>query len=48
VVELVLLPGIVDIDATPLETRPGIRAGSSADVLRFQVVAAGLAGGPNP
>ena len=48
VVELVLLPGIVDIDGTPLETRPGIRAGSSADVLRFQVVAAGLAGGPNP
>jgi len=48
VVELVLLPGIVDIDGAPLETRPGIRAGSSADVLRFQVVAAGLAGGPNP
>jgi hypothetical protein len=44
----VLLPGIVDIDGAPLETRPGIRAGSSADVLRFQVVAAGLAGGPNP
>jgi hypothetical protein len=48
VVELVLLPGIVDIDGSPLETRPGIRAGASADVLRFQVVAAGLAGGPNP
>jgi len=48
VVELVLLPGIVDIDGTPLETRPGIRAGSATDVLRFQVVAAGLAGGPNP
>lgn len=48
VVELVLLPGILDIDGSPLETRPGIRAGSAADVLRFQVVAAGLAGGPNP
>ena len=48
VVELLLLPGIVDIDGMPLETRPGIRAGSSTDVLRFQVVAGGLAGGPNP
>ncbi|HKZ33259.1 MAG TPA: Ig-like domain-containing protein [Vicinamibacteria bacterium] len=48
IVELVLLPGIVDIDGVPLETRPGIRAGSSTDVLRFQVVAGGLAGGPNP
>ena len=47
VVEVVLLPGILDIDGAPLETRPGIRAGSSADVLRFQVVGAGLAGGPN-
>jgi len=47
IVELLLLPGIVDIDGSPLETRPGVRAGSSADVLRFQVVAAGLAGGPN-
>ena len=47
VVEVVLLPGILDIDGAPLETRPGIRAGSSTDVLRFQVVAAGLAGGPN-
>ena len=48
IVELVLLPGIVDIDGVPLETRPGIRAGSSIDVLRFQVVSGGLAGGPNP
>ena len=43
-----LLPGILDIDGVPLETRPGIRAGSSTDVLRFQVVAGGLAGGANP
>jgi hypothetical protein len=48
IVELVLLPGIADIDGVPLETRPGVRSGSSTDVLRFQVVASGLAGGPNP
>jgi hypothetical protein len=45
VVEIVLLPGIVDLDGAPLETRPGVRAGSAADVLRFQVVSPGLAGG---
>ena len=46
VVEVVLLPGIKDIDGMPLETRPGVRAGAAADVLRFQVVApGGLAGG---
>ena len=44
VVELVLLPGILDIDGRPLATRPGIRAGAAADVLRFQVAPAGLAG----
>ena len=48
VVELVLLPGILDIDGAPLEARPGVRAGASADVLRFQVASAGLAGGANP
>ena len=48
IVELVLLPGILDIDGAPLEARPGVRAGSWADVLRFQVVSAGLAGGVNP
>ena len=48
VVEVVLLPGILDIDGAPLEARPGIRAGSSADVLRFQVTSAGVAGVPNP
>lgn len=46
VVELLLLPGILDIDGSPLETRPGVRAGSATDVLRFQVVSAGLADGP--
>lgn len=46
VVEIVLLPGIKDLDGTPLETRPGVRPGSATDVLRFQVLApAGLAGG---
>jgi hypothetical protein len=44
VVEIVLLPGIVDLEGLPLETRPGIRPGSAADVLRFQVVSAGFAG----
>jgi hypothetical protein len=44
VVEIVLLPGIVDLEGVPLETRPGIRPGSAADVLRFQVASAGLAG----
>jgi hypothetical protein len=44
VVEIVLLPGIVDLDGKPLETRPGIRAGSAADVLRFQVASPGFAG----
>jgi hypothetical protein len=46
IVEVVLLPGIKDIDGAPLEARPGVRAGSAADVLRFQVVApGGVAGG---
>jgi hypothetical protein len=45
VVEIVLLPGIVDLEGAALETRPGIRPGTAADVLRFQVVSAGLAGG---
>jgi hypothetical protein len=45
VVELVLLPGIVDLDGVALETRPGVRAGSATDVLRFQVASPGLAGG---
>jgi hypothetical protein len=44
VVEIVLLPGIVDLDGRPLEARPGVRIGSAADVLRFQVFSPGLAG----
>jgi hypothetical protein len=44
VVEVVLLPGIQDLDGMPLETRPGIRPGAAADVLRFQVQAPGLTG----
>ena len=44
VVEIVLLPGIVDLDGSPLEARKGIRAGAAADVLRFQVASAGFAG----
>jgi Bacterial Ig-like domain len=48
VVELLLLPGIVDLDGLPLETRPGKSAGVATDVLRFQVSAAGLLSGPSP
>jgi len=46
VVELLLLPGIVDVDGTPLETRPGKNPGTATDVLRFQVAAAGFLSGP--
>jgi Big-like domain-containing protein len=37
VVELILLPGIVDTDGMALETRPGRMAGQFAEVLRYQV-----------
>jgi hypothetical protein len=36
-VKLILLPGIVDTDGMPLETRPGRIAGQFAEVLRCQV-----------
>jgi hypothetical protein len=48
VVELLLLPGIVDLDGQPLETRPGRNPGAATDVLRFQVAGGGLLGGPSP
>jgi hypothetical protein len=48
VVELLLLPGIVDLDGMPLETRPGKNPGAATDILRFQVAAAGLLSGPSP
>jgi len=48
VVELLLLPGIVDLDGTPLETRPGKNPGPATDILRFQVAAAGFLSGPSP
>jgi hypothetical protein len=48
VVELILLPGIVDLDGLPLETRPGKSAGAATDVLRFQVAGGGLLSGPSP
>jgi hypothetical protein len=47
VVELLLLPGIVDLDGMPLETRPGKTPGAAADVLRFQVAGGGLLSGPS-
>ena len=46
VVELILLPGIVDLDGLPLETRPGKNPGAATDVLRFQVAGGGLLSGP--
>jgi len=46
VVELLLLPGIVDLDGLPLETRPGRNPGAAADILRFQVAGGGLLSGP--
>ena len=39
VVELLLLPGIVDIDGLPLEPRGARPVGSVVDVLRYQVAA---------
>jgi hypothetical protein len=44
-IELILLPGIVDIDGLALVARSGKPVGSAADVLRFQVVVGALAGG---
>jgi hypothetical protein len=39
VVELLLLPGIVDMDGMPLEPRAARPVGSVVDVLRYQVAA---------
>jgi Bacterial Ig-like domain len=47
IVELLLLPGIQDIDGLSLETRPGRKAGAAADVLRFQIAQAGFMTGPS-
>jgi len=44
---LLLLPGIVDLDGLPLETRPGKNPGAATDVLRFQVAGGGLLSGPS-
>jgi hypothetical protein len=46
VVELLLLPGIVDLDGLPLETRPGKNPGVATDVLRFQVAGGSLLSRP--
>lgn len=37
IVELLLLPGIVDVDGLELEPRPGHKKGEAIDVLRFRV-----------
>lgn len=47
VVEIVLLPGIVDLDGKALEPRPDARAGPGTDLLRFQVAGGGLLSGPS-
>jgi hypothetical protein len=44
VVEILLLPGIVDLDGQPLQTRPGLNPGGAIDVLRFQIAPTGLVG----
>ena len=46
VVELLLLPGIVDLDGLPLETRPGKNPGVATDVLRVQIARVGMLSGP--
>jgi hypothetical protein len=46
VVEVLLLPGIVDLDGLPLETRPGKNPGVATDVLRFLVAGAGITSSP--
>jgi hypothetical protein len=43
-VELILLPGIVDIDGQPLEPRPGRDPGGAVEILRFQVAGTLLTG----
>jgi len=48
VVELLLLPGIVDLDGLPLETRPGRNPGVATDMLRYMVAGGGLLSGPSP
>ncbi|HSD65691.1 MAG TPA: Ig-like domain-containing protein [Vicinamibacteria bacterium] len=48
VVELLLLPGIVDLEGLPLATRPGKNPGAATDVLRFQVASSGVVSGPLP
>ena len=42
VVELILLPGIVDTDGLALEPRPGKVASQAVDVLRYRVTASAL------
>ncbi len=48
VVEILLLPGIVDLDGLALVPRPGKTPVGAVDVLRFQIAAAGLLSGSSP
>jgi hypothetical protein len=43
-IELIFLPGIVDMDGLALAPRPGNVVGNAAEVLRFQVLAGAFAG----
>jgi hypothetical protein len=36
-IELLLLPGIVDVDGLELEPRPGRTVGTAVDVLRYRI-----------
>ena len=36
-IELLLLPGIADVDGIPLEPRPGREAGMAVDMLRYKI-----------
>ena len=47
-VEVILLPGIRDIDGQQLVTRPGQNPGGAVDVLRFQVAGTFLSGTVRP
>jgi hypothetical protein len=48
VVELLLLPGIVDLDGLPLHARPGLDPGGAAELLRYQISTEYMAGRASP
>jgi hypothetical protein len=48
VVELLLLPGILDMDGLALQPRPGLDPGGAAEVLRYQISTEYMAGRASP